>query len=100
MAPGAHSGYRSADHRKGGSRMAIYALDDYVPQLPPAGRYWVAPEAHVIGRVRLGLDVGTWFGAGGRARNDTNGLREGPHTQENPMLHTRTGIPIRDGRHR
>ncbi|HEX9464128.1 MAG TPA: gamma carbonic anhydrase family protein [Alphaproteobacteria bacterium] len=79
--------------------MAIYALDDYVPQLPPAGRYWVAPEAHVIGRVRLGLDVGIWFGAVVRADNDTIDIGEGTNIQENAMLHADPGFPIVIGAH-
>jgi carbonic anhydrase/acetyltransferase-like protein (isoleucine patch superfamily) len=43
--------------------MPIYSLDGVEPILPEAGRYWVAPDAHVIGRVRLGTDVGIWFGS-------------------------------------
>ena len=32
--------------------MPIYALDDQEPKLPEPGRFWVAPDAHVIGRAR------------------------------------------------
>ncbi len=42
--------------------MPIYALDDHQPSLPGAGRFWIAPDAHVIGRVTLGDEVGVWFG--------------------------------------
>ena len=38
--------------------MPVYALDDQSPTLPAAGRYWVAPDAHVIGSVVLGDDCG------------------------------------------
>ena len=61
--------------------MPVYALNDLMPQLPDAGRYWVAPDAHVIGRVTLGLDVGVWFGAvirgcaEGRAEGEREPLR-------------------------
>ena len=34
--------------------MPIYALDEFTPELPAKGRYFVAPGAHVIGRVRIG----------------------------------------------
>jgi hypothetical protein len=37
--------------------MPIYALDDYTPGLP-AERFWIALDAHAIGRVRLATDVG------------------------------------------
>ncbi len=30
--------------------MPIYALDDHEPELPEPGRFWGAPDAHVIGR--------------------------------------------------
>ena len=38
--------------------MPIYSLDDVSPILPEPDRFWIAPDAHVIGRVRLGRDVG------------------------------------------
>jgi carbonic anhydrase/acetyltransferase-like protein (isoleucine patch superfamily) len=50
--------------------MPIYRLDDTAPILPEPGRFWIAPDAHVIGRVRLGLDVGIWFGAVLRGDNE------------------------------
>jgi carbonic anhydrase/acetyltransferase-like protein (isoleucine patch superfamily) len=79
--------------------MAIYALDEHVPELPPAGRFFVAPEAHVIGRVRLGADVSVWFGAVIRADNDTIDIGEGSNIQENAMLHADPGFPIKIGKH-
>src|SRR4051794_21591138 len=43
--------------------MPIYSLKGIAPELPHPQRYWLAPDAHVIGRVRLGADVSVWFGA-------------------------------------
>lgn len=43
--------------------MPIHELDGQAPDPPEPGRFWVAPDAHAIGRVRLGADVGIWFGA-------------------------------------
>jgi carbonic anhydrase/acetyltransferase-like protein (isoleucine patch superfamily) len=41
--------------------MPIYMLDGEKPDLPEDGLYWIAPDAHVIGRVKLGqLPVGQW----------------------------------------
>ena len=34
--------------------MPLYSLDDIAPDCPGEGRYWIAPDAHVIGHVRLG----------------------------------------------
>ena len=43
--------------------MAVYSLNGFVPQLPPPGRFWIAPGAHVLGRVTLHDEVSVWFGA-------------------------------------
>ena len=43
--------------------MPLYALDDAAPELPGADRYWIAPDAHVIGKVRLGDEASVWFGS-------------------------------------
>ncbi|HEY8612202.1 MAG TPA: gamma carbonic anhydrase family protein [Roseomonas sp.] len=77
--------------------MPIYALDDVTPVLPDAGRYWVAPDAHVIGDVTLGEDVGFWFGA--VARGDNTPVRIGARTniQEGAMLHADPGAPLTIG---
>lgn len=77
--------------------MTVYALDEHTPKLPPDGRYWVAPGAHVIGRVTLGIDVGIWFGAVIRADNDTIEIGEGTNIQEHCLLHADPGFPIRIG---
>jgi carbonic anhydrase/acetyltransferase-like protein (isoleucine patch superfamily) len=50
--------------------MPIYRLGDRVPQLPASDRFWAAPDAQIIGDVRLGEDVGIWFGAILRGDND------------------------------
>jgi carbonic anhydrase/acetyltransferase-like protein (isoleucine patch superfamily) len=42
--------------------MPIYELDGVKPELPEADTFWIAPDAHVIWRVRLGREVGVWFG--------------------------------------
>ena len=38
--------------------MPIYALGKLEPALPEVGRFWIAPDAHVIGNVRLDLMSG------------------------------------------
>lgn len=77
--------------------MPVYSLDGKSPDLPEAGAYWVAPDAHVIGDVTLGTDVGVWFGAVLRGDNDP--IRVGARTniQEGAMLHTDFGYPISIG---
>jgi carbonic anhydrase/acetyltransferase-like protein (isoleucine patch superfamily) len=77
--------------------MPIYSLDGINPVLPAPGRYWIAPDAHVIGRVRLGLDVGIWFGAVLRGDNELIDVGEGTNIQEACMLHTDAGAPLTIG---
>jgi carbonic anhydrase/acetyltransferase-like protein (isoleucine patch superfamily) len=77
--------------------MPLYALDDRHPELPEAGRYWIAPDAHVIGRVRLGLDVGIWFGAVLRGDNELIDVGAGTNIQEGSLLHTDMGAPLAIG---
>ncbi len=77
--------------------MPIYALDDLHPSLPPPDRFWVAPDAHVIGRVILGEDVGVWFGAVIRGDNEPITIGARTNIQEGAMLHADPGMPLTIG---
>lgn len=74
--------------------MPVYALDEFSPELPGAGRYWIAPDAHVIGRVRLAEDVSVWFGAVLRGDNEPIEIGAGTNIQEGSMLHVDPGYPM------
>ena len=43
--------------------MTVYALGNVKPDLPPVGEYWIAPNAVVLGSVRLLKNASVWFGA-------------------------------------
>ena len=77
--------------------MPIYELDGQAPDLPEPGRFWVAPDAHVIGRVRLGADVGVWFGAVLRGDGEPLEVGERTNVQEGAMLHADPGFPLTVG---
>ena len=77
--------------------MPIYELDGQAPELPEPGRFWVAPDAHVIGRVRLGADVGIWFGAVLRGDGEPLEVGERSNVQEGAMLHADPGFPLTIG---
>jgi carbonic anhydrase/acetyltransferase-like protein (isoleucine patch superfamily) len=78
--------------------MPLYALDDIRPDVPPDGAWWLAPDAHLIGRVRIGADVGVWFGAVMRGDNEWIEIGEGSNVQEGCVLHTDMGAPLTVGR--
>jgi carbonic anhydrase/acetyltransferase-like protein (isoleucine patch superfamily) len=78
--------------------MPLYALDGEQPVLPADGRFFVAPDAHVIGRVRIGIDVGIWFGAVIRGDNEWIEIGEGTNIQEVCVLHTDMGAPMTIGK--
>ncbi len=77
--------------------MPLYALDGIEPTLPADGRFFVAPDAHVIGKVRIAADVGIWFGAVIRGDNELIDIGEGTNIQEMCMLHTDPGAPMTIG---
>jgi carbonic anhydrase/acetyltransferase-like protein (isoleucine patch superfamily) len=74
--------------------MPLYALDDARPELPASGRYWVAPGAQVMGRVRLGEDASIWFGAVLRGDNELIDIGARSNIQDGSVLHTDPGFPM------
>ena len=76
----------------------IYELGGVRPQLPPEGRYWVAPSAAVIGDVLLEDDVSIWFGAVLRGDCERIHVGQGSNIQDLSVLHADHGIPLRIGR--
>ena len=74
--------------------MPLYTLDGQSPDLPEPGQFWVAPDAHVIGRVRLAAEVGIWFGAVLRGDNEPIEIGERSNVQEGAMLHADPGFPL------
>ncbi|MGN8151585.1 gamma carbonic anhydrase family protein [Agrobacterium sp. 22094] len=77
--------------------MPVYRLGTRVPHLPAADRYWIAPDANVIGSVTLGDDVGIWFGATLRGDNEPMTVGRGTNIQEGVMVHSDPGFPATIG---
>ncbi len=77
--------------------MALYALGGLQPKLPPSGTFWIAPDAHVIGRVELAEKVGIWFGAVLRGDNEPVVIGRATNLQEGVMVHTDPGFPATIG---
>jgi carbonic anhydrase/acetyltransferase-like protein (isoleucine patch superfamily) len=75
--------------------MPVYALENNEPEL--SSSYWIAPNANVIGKVRLGADVGIWFGAVLRGDNELIDIGSRTNIQEHSMLHTDKDFPLKIG---
>lgn len=77
--------------------MSIYSYDGNAPELPISEDYWVAPNAHVIGKVRIASGCGIWFGAVLRGDNEFIIIGCGTNIQENSVLHTDLGHQLEIG---
>jgi len=82
--------------------MPIYQLDGVRPDLAGSPEIndncWVAPEASLIGKVRLGEGASIWFGAVLRGDNEWIEIGEGSNVQESCTLHTDMGFPLTVGK--
>ena len=76
--------------------MPIYELDGKVPDIGEG--VWIAPDAHVIGEVKLGAGVGVWFGAVIRGDTSLITVGDGSNVQDGAMLHSDFGVPLTIGR--
>lgn len=74
----------------------IYALGALIPDLDPDT--WVAPDANVIGRVRMLAGASVWFTATLRGDNEWIEIGAGSNVQEGCTLHTDFGYPLVIGR--
>ena len=72
--------------------MAIFRLDDRVPQIHPTA--WVADSATVLGTVELAEDSSVWFGSTLRGDNETITIGARSNVQDGCVLHTDPGFPL------
>lgn len=77
--------------------MTLYSLDGHSPQTPEDGDYWVAPDANVVGKVRIGKGASVWFGCTLRGDNELIDIGDGSNVQENTVMHTDMGFPLTIG---
>jgi carbonic anhydrase/acetyltransferase-like protein (isoleucine patch superfamily) len=75
----------------------LFSLDGLQPQLLGGGHY-IAPNAVVVGSVRLGANVSIWFNAVLRGDNDPIVIGENSNIQDGSVLHTDEGAPLVLGR--
>ena len=69
-----------------------YRLGDARVQLHPQS--WVAPNATLIGKVRLEAGASVWFGAVLRGDNELIHIGENSNVQDGAVMHTDMGSPL------
>jgi carbonic anhydrase/acetyltransferase-like protein (isoleucine patch superfamily) len=78
--------------------MPIYQLGNDRPQYEDESGVFIAPDATLIGKVRLGADVGVWFGSVLRGDNECIDIGARTNVQEHVVMHTDMGFPLTIGR--
>src|ERR1700761_6269619 len=76
--------------------MPVYALDDVTPEI--ADDCWVAPDAVVIGKVRIQRGASIWFGAVLRGDNEWITIGPNSNVQDHTIIHADPGQPVTIGR--
>ncbi len=75
--------------------MTLYALGDTHPTVDESA--WIAPDANVIGNIRLDAHSSIWFGTTLRGDNELIHVGTGSNVQENCVFHTDMGFPLEIG---
>jgi carbonic anhydrase/acetyltransferase-like protein (isoleucine patch superfamily) len=76
--------------------MPIYVLDDITPEI--AEDCWIAPDAVVIGKVRILKGASIWFGAVLRGDNEWITIGPNSNVQDHSIIHADPGQPVAIGR--
>lgn len=74
--------------------MPLHSLDGISPRTPASGRFWVAPNATVLGNVEIAEDASVWFNATIRGDNELIRIGERSNIQDGCVLHTDPGFPM------
>jgi carbonic anhydrase/acetyltransferase-like protein (isoleucine patch superfamily) len=75
--------------------MPVYTLNDSIPEI--AEDCWIAPDATVIGKVRLLRGASIWFGAVLRGDNEWITIGPNSNIQDHSIIHADTGQPVMIG---
>ena len=75
--------------------MPLYQFGDSQPEI--GENTWIAPNATLIGNVRLGANSSVWWNATVRGDNDRIHIGDNTNIQDGAVLHTDAGIPMHIG---
>jgi len=73
----------------------IVTVAGHTPQLDPES--WVAPNASLIGQVRLAARAGVWYSATLRAEAEVIEIGAGTNIQDGVTVHVDPGFPVHVG---
>jgi carbonic anhydrase/acetyltransferase-like protein (isoleucine patch superfamily) len=76
--------------------MPVYRLNGAMPEI--ATDCWIAPDAVLIGKVRLLQGASIWFGAVLRGDNDWITIGPDSNVQDHSTIHADAGQPVAIGR--
>lgn len=77
--------------------MPLYAIDGSEPSFADADTNWIAPDATLIGDIRVGRNAGFWFGVVIRGDNEPIIIGADTNMQEHTIMHTDPGFPLTIG---
>ncbi|CCV13437.1 gamma carbonic anhydrase family protein [Mesorhizobium sp. STM 4661] len=77
--------------------MPLYAIDGKAPGFEDTDSNWIAPDATLIGDVRVGRNAGFWFGVVIRGDNEPIVIGPDTNVQEHTVMHTDPGFPLTIG---
>jgi carbonic anhydrase/acetyltransferase-like protein (isoleucine patch superfamily) len=75
------------------SRMPVYELENHVPSIDHRVG-WIAPDAQIIGKIRIAQESSIWFGAVLRGDNELIDVGARSNIQDHAILHTDPGFPL------
>ena len=75
--------------------MPLYSIRKKAPQIDSSA--WIAPNATVIGEVRLAANTSIWWNCVLRGDNDPITIGANSNVQDGSILHTDEGIPLTIG---
>ena len=75
--------------------MPIFKFKTFIPKIENGA--WIAHDANIIGKIDILKKASVWFGATLRGDNEEILIGEGSNIQENCVLHTDHGFPLKIG---
>ena len=75
----------------------IIKFKGYTPKIPENKNYFLAENTTLIGDIVLEENVSIWFGSVLRGDNEKITIKQGTNIQDNCVLHTDMGFPLKIG---